>query len=705
MADHHQLSNFIWQIADLLRGPYRPPQYERVMLPMTVLRRFDCVLAPTKSKVLAKYDSVKNNPNFQGEALDKILNSSSGQRFHNRSPLDFEKLKGDPNNIDQHLIDYIKGFSKNIREIFERFEFAIEVEKMREANILYLVVSKFCDVNLHPDVVDNLEMGLLFEDLIRRFNEAANETAGDHFTPREVIRLMVAILFDPDDDILTKPGIIRKMLDPACGTGGMLAEAQNYLREHNAKAQLWVFGQDFNPRAYAIAASDLLMKGNEKSDIRFGDSLINDQFPEGDLEIDGKFDYLIANPPFGVDWKKQQKEVTREHDRQGFAGRFGAGRPRVSDGSLLFLQHMISKFEPYKPDILKFGSRLAIVFNGSPLFTGGAGSGESEIRKWVIENDWLEAIIALPEQMFYNTGIGTYIWIVTNRKAKHRRGKVQLIDARTFYVPMRRSLGDKRRKLGERRLDDLDTNDKREEPDHIGEIVRLYGQFQENEFSKIFANENFGYSRVPIERPLRLVYQMNVDRKSRFLDAVPHLLDDVQTIDKELGREPREDWSEFDRLMSKLLNQRGSKWKKPEYKLFRDVFTEKDPEAKPVIFKERKASDEPHARIWGWFRVPDRKLERMYEPDSQLRDFENVRLVDTEDQGKNEKEIIDYFCQEVEPHVSDSWADKEKIRSAYEINFNRYFYKYTPPRPLAEIDADIKRMEEEIIRLLREVTM
>lgn len=705
MADHHQLSNFIWQIADLLRGPYRPPQYERVMLPMTVLRRFDCVLAPTKSKVLAKYDSVKNNPNFQGEALDKILNNSSGQRFHNRSPLDFEKLKGDPNNIDQHLIDYIKGFSKNIREIFERFEFAIEVEKMREANILYLVVSKFCDVNLHPDVVDNLEMGLLFEDLIRRFNEAANETAGDHFTPREVIRLMVAILFDPDDDILTKPGIIRKMLDPACGTGGMLAEAQNYLREHNAKAQLWVFGQDFNPRAYAIAASDLLMKGNEKSDIRFGDSLINDQFPEGDSEIDGKFDYLIANPPFGVDWKKQQKEVTREHDRQGFAGRFGAGRPRVSDGSLLFLQHMISKFEPYKPDILKFGSRLAIVFNGSPLFTGGAGSGESEIRKWVIENDWLEAIIALPEQMFYNTGIGTYIWIVTNRKAKHRRGKVQLIDARTFYVPMRRSLGDKRRKLGERRLDDLDTNDKREEPDHIGEIVRLYGQFQENEFSKIFANENFGYSRVPIERPLRLVYQMNVDRKSRFLDAVPHLLDDVQTIDKELGREPREDWSEFDRLMSKLLNQRGSKWKKPEYKLFRDVFTEKDPEAKPVIFKERKASDDPHARIWGWFRVPDRKLERMYEPDSQLRDFENVRLVDTEDQGKNEKEIIDYFCQEVEPHVSDSWADKEKIRSAYEINFNRYFYKYTPPRPLAEIDADIKRMEEEIIRLLREVTM
>ncbi len=707
MADHHQLSNFIWQIADLLRGPYRPPQYERVMLPMTVLRRFDCALAPTKQQVLAEAAKWENKFKGNDAAIDQILNKVAGKhfRFHNRSPLDFEKLKGDPENIDQHLSDYIKGFSKNIRDIFDRFEFAVEIEKMREANILYLIVAKFCDVDLYN--IKNEDMGTLFEDLIRRFNEAANETAGDHFTPREVIRLMVAILFDPDDDILTKPGIIRKLLDPACGTGGMLAEAQNYLREHNAKAKLWVFGQDFNPRAYAIAASDLLMKGNEKSDIRFGDSLINDQFPEDDPETNGKFDYLIANPPFGVDWKKQQKEVNREHDRQRYAGRFGAGLPRVSDGSLLFLQHMISKFEPYQPDILKFGSRLAIVFNGSPLFTGGAGSGESEIRKWVIENDWLEAIIALPEQMFYNTGIGTYIWIVTNRKAKHRQGKIQLIDARTFYVPMRRSLGDKRRKLGERRLDDLDTNERRqEEPDHIGEIVRLYGKFQEDEYSKIFANENFGYSRVPIERPLRLVYQMNVDRKSRFLDVVPHLLDDVQAIDKELGREPREDWSEFDRLMNKLLNQQqGSKWKKPEYKLFRDVFTDKDPEAKPVVFKERKASDDPHARIWGWFPVPKRKLERMYEPDSQLRDFENVRLVDTEDQGKNEKEIIHYFCHEVEPHVSESWADKEKIRSAYEINFNRYFYKYTPPRPLAEIDADIKRMEEEIIRLLHEVTM
>ncbi len=672
MPNPHELSNFIWQIADLLRGPYRPPQYERVMLPLTVLRRFDCVLAPTKDKVLAEAERWKGK--HKGEALDAMLNKAAGQRFHNHSPLDFEKLKGDPDHIDRHLISYIEGFSKNVRDIFERFEFATEVEKMREANILYLVVSKFCDVDLHPDAVDNIQMGLLFEDLIRRFNEAANETAGDHFTPREVIRLMVDILFDPDDAILTVPGKVYKLLDPACGTGGMLAEAQNHLRAMHTDERLWVFGQDFNPRAYAIAASDLLMKGNENSDIRFGDSLINDQYA-GD-----HFDYLLANPPFGVDWKKQQKDVQREHDKQGYAGRFGAGLPRVNDGSLLFLQHMIKKFEPYQPDQKKYGSRLGIVFNGSPLFTGGAGSGESEIRKWVIENDWLDAIVALPEQMFYNTGIGTYIWIVTNRKQAHRKGKIQLIDARERWKPMRRSLGDKRRYMGE---------------DDIVAVVREYGEFAEADTSKVFDNADFGYNRVPIERPLRLLYQMNVERKRNFLDAFPHLLDDVQAIDRELGREPRSDWSEFDALMTELLKQRSSRWKAPERKRFRDVFAERNAEAERVIFKERKPNGDPDARVWGWFPVPNLRLERRYEPDTQLRDAENVRLKD---------DVVRYFRHEVEPHLPDSWADGENVRRAYEINFNRHFYTYTPPRPLAEIDADLKRMEEEIMRLLREVT-
>lgn len=682
MPDHYQLSNFIWSIADLLRGPYRPPQYERVMLPLTVLRRFDCVLTSTKENVLAETKRLENSTTITGNALDKRLNDIAKQRFHNRSPLDFEKLKGDPDNIDKHLVSYIEGFSKNIRDIFEKFEFSAEIEKMREANILYLVVSKFCEIDLHPKAVDNIQMGLLFEDLIRRFNEAANETAGDYFTPREVIRLMVDLLLSPDDEVLTQPGIIRKVLDPACGTGGMLSEAQNHLRNNNQKAALWVFGQDFNPRAYAIAASDLLMKDGENSDIRFGDTLTEDRFP------DDKFDYLLANPPFGVDWKKQQKYIQDEREKQGFSGRFGAGLPRVNDGSLLFLQHMISKFEPYQPAQKKAGSRLAIVFNGSPLFTGGAGSGESEIRKWVIENDWLEAIVALPEQMFYNTGIGTYIWIVTNRKEPHRKGKVQLIDARSelFYIPMRRSLGDKRRRLGGTEEGD---------PDQIGEIVRLYGQFADNDISKIFDNADFGYNRVSIERPLRLLYQMNLDRKSRFLDAYPHLLDDIQVIDHQLGREPVFDWNQSDQQITEILKQRGSRWKANELRTFRDVFTECSAEAERVIQKQRKLSHDPNARLWGWFLDHNGQQEVMYETDTQLRDFENI---------PSKEDIVTYFQREVQPHLPDSWVDIDNIRSAYEINFNRHFYTYIPPRLLADIDKDIRQVEEKILQLLTQVT-
>src|SRR5229473_2368952 len=440
MPDHNYFSNLIWQIADLLRGPYRPPQYERVMLPMTVLRRFDCVLASTKTKVLAEHAKRKGGK-LEGDALDTNLNKAASQRFHNHSPLDFEKLKGDPDNIEKHLVSYIKGFSKNVRDIFDFFEFENEIEKMRESDILYLVVSKFCDVDLHPNSVPNVQMGLIFENLIRRFNELANETAGDHFTPREVIRLMVNVLFINDDKLLATPGTVRKLLDPACGTGGMLAEAQNYLRDHHGAAKLYVFGQDYNKRAFATAASDMLMKDVDQNggtdNVRYGDIFTDDQFAEPPYE---KFDYLLANPPFGVDWKRQQKEIEREHEKLGFDGRFGAGLPRVNDGALLFLQHMISEFEPVQTEQHKHGSRLAIVFNGSPLFTGGAGSGESDIRKWIIENDWLEGIVALPEQMFYNTGIGTYIWIVSNRKENRRKGRIQLLDARELYVSLRRNL-------------------------------------------------------------------------------------------------------------------------------------------------------------------------------------------------------------------------------------------------------------------------
>ena len=630
------------------------------MLPMTVLRRFDCVLAPTKARVIAEYRKRKDR--YQGAALDAMLNQAAGQRFHNHSDLDFERLLGDPDNIAQHLVSYIQGFSSEVRRIFEYFEFETEIEKMREANILYMVVSQFRRVDLHPSQVPNEQMGLIFENLIRRFNELANETAGDHFTPREVIRLMVSVLFINDDDLLATRGTVRKLLDPACGTGGMLAEAQSYLREHHPDARLYVYGQDYNKRAYATAASDMLMKevshsGGGDDNVRFGDSLTGDEF-EGET-----YDYFLTNPPFGVDWKRQQSEVRREHEKQGFAGRFGAGLPRVNDGALLFLLNMVAKFEPVRPAEHRHGSRLAIVFSGSPLFTGGAGSGESNIRRWIIENDWLEAVIALPEQMFYNTGIGTYIWIVTNRKEKQRRGRIQLVDARNLWTPggsaeSRRSLGDKRRHLADYQID---------------QIVRLYGRFEDDERCKTFDNIDFGYTRVTVERPLRLRYQMTLDAMERFLYVYPELLDDVQAIDRAMGREPLVDWNVVWQQLDTLLRDRRSRWKKPHLKLFRDAFTAKDSQAKPV--KNHRGDG--------------------FEPDPALRDIENVPLAE---------DIDEYFAREVLPHVPDAWMDRARDKVGYEINFTRHFYRYTPPRPLEEIDADLKQAEEKIIRLLRKVT-
>jgi type I restriction enzyme M protein len=446
-ANFQQLANFIWSVADLLRGPYRPPQYERVMLPLTVLRRFDAVLAPSKEAVLKRHAelSSKGIPNIDA-ILNNLAKDEDGKPlgFHNHSQLDFPKLKGDPDNIGRHLADYINGFSENIRKIFERFEFEKEIEKLEESNRLYQVVAQFAEIDLHPRKVDNITMGLVFEDLIRRFNEAANETAGDHFTPREVIQLMVNLLLEPDTSVLTQAGVIVTICDPACGTGGMLAEAQNWIRAHNEQATVKVFGQDYNPRSYAVAASDLLDQGHKDGQVVLGNTLTDDPFP------DHRFDYLLANPPFGVDWKAEKKVIDRWPNFRGYSGKL----PRINDGALLFLLYMMSKFQDYKSgDRDKPGSRTAIVFNGSPLFTGGAGSGESEIRRWIIERDQLEAIVALPEQMFYNTGIGTFIWVVTNRKAAHRKGKIQLIDARERYTPMKRSLGDKRRYLDQAALD------------------------------------------------------------------------------------------------------------------------------------------------------------------------------------------------------------------------------------------------------------
>ena len=477
--NQQNLSSFIWSVADLLRGDYKQSEYGRVILPFTVLRRLDCVLEPTKEAVLkekAKREKAKLNP-------EPFLLKASGQLFYNTSPLDMKKLMGDQDNIGENMFSYIQAFSEDVRDIFECFDFHLQVDRLAKANLLYLVTEKFANIDLHPEVVSNEQMGHVFEELIRRFAELSNETAGEHFTPREVIRLMVNLLFIEDDEALTKPGIVRTLYDPAAGTGGMLSVADDHLSSLNQDARLVMYGQELNGESYAICKADMLIKGQDISNIIHGNTLSDDGLPGQ------HFDYMLSNPPFGVEWKKIKKEVVKEHEQDGFNGRFGPGLPRVSDGSLLFLMHLISKMRPTKDG----GSRFGIVLNGSPLFTGNAGSGESEIRRYVLENDLLEAIIGLPTDMFYNTGISTYIWIVSNRKPANRKGKVQLIDASEMWQKMRKSLGSKRKELSD---------------DHIAEITRLFGEAKEVTIdgvpiSRIFKTTDFGYQTVTVERPER----------------------------------------------------------------------------------------------------------------------------------------------------------------------------------------------------------
>ncbi len=477
MATASNLSSFIWSVADLLRGSYKQSDYGKVILPFTVLRRLDCILEPTKEKVLEEY----KKRTAEGVDPAPFLTRIAKQSFYNSSPLDLNKSLAQPTQIKANLLSYINGFSSNVGDIFEKYEFDDQIDKLANADLLFLVAKKFSEIDLHPDQISNADMGLVFEELIRKFAELSNETAGEHFTPREVIRLMVDLLFYGDSEALSKPGVIRTLYDPTAGTGGMLSIAEEYLTGANGlnpDATLIVSGQELNPESYAICKGDMLIKGQDVSNIKFGDTLKNDGHQGA------KFDYGLSNPPFGVEWKKAEKEVKEEHERLGFAGRFGPGLPRVSDGSLLFLLHLISKMR--EPE--KGGGRIAIVLNGSPLFTGGAGSGESEIRKWVIEQDLLEAIISLPTDMFYNTGISTYIWVLSNHKSKERKGKIQLINASEFYQKMRKNLGSKRKELTE---------------DDIKRIINLYGTFDENEYSKIFDSKAFGYTTITVERPLR----------------------------------------------------------------------------------------------------------------------------------------------------------------------------------------------------------
>lgn len=661
--------SFIWSVADLLRGPYRPNQFKDIMLPMTVLRRLDCVLEPTKEKALEQQKKLAGG---KVKNVDPILCRATGVPFYNTSRFTFEKLKGDPNNIAANLTNYIKGFSARAREIVEHFGFEEHIAKLDKADRLYLVVSKFCEIDLHPNAVSNIEMGYIFEELIRRFNEVSNEEAGDHFTPREVIRLMVNLLFMPDGDILTTKGIVKTLYDPACGTGGMLSVAEGYMYELNPDARLEVFGQDYNAQAHAICGSDMMIKGQDIEHIAFGNSFTNDHFPRH------KFDYMLANPPFGVEWKPEADFVAREHEEQGFGGRFGAGLPRINDGSLLFLLHMISKMKDPKEG----GTRLGIVFNGSPLFTGSASSGESEIRRWIIENDWLEAIVALPDQLFYNTGIYTYLWIVTNRKERNRRGKIQLVDGTSFFKKMRKSLGNKRNEICDGQRDD---------------ITRLYGSFRNGEHVRIFDNADFGYRRLTVERPLRLNFAVDKERIARLKEATPfvNLATSKKRKDTKAAEKEVEEGREFQEAIIRALEGLSTleivKNRDKFSEAMKEAFKNADLKVPAPLFKATLmalSERDETADI-----CADR--DGNPEPDAELRDYENVPLKDNVDE---------YIKREVLPHVPDAWMDESKTKIGYEINFNRYFYKYQPPRSLKEIETDLKRIEKEIADMLAEVT-
>ncbi len=574
------LSSFIWSVADLLRGDFKQADYGKVILPFTVLRRLDCVLEPTKDAVLADFAT----KTAAGLDPAPFLLRKAKNGFYNTSPLDLKKLLGDQDHLRENIDAYIQAFSPAVRDIFERFEFATQIEKLHKSGLLYLVTEKFAAIDLHPKVVPNENMGHVFEELIRKFAEISNETAGEHFTPREVIRLMVNLLFIEDDDALSKPGVVRTIYDPTAGTGGMLSVAEEYLTEHNPGARLTMYGQELNDESYAICKADMLIKGQDVGNIVPGNTLSEDG------HVGRSFDYMLSNPPFGVEWKKIEKTIRKESAEKGFNGRFGPGLPRVSDGSLLFMLHLLSKMRPVKDG----GSRFGIVLNGSPLFTGGAGSGESEIRRHLLENDLVEAIIGLPTDMFYNTGISTYVWIISNRKPKARKGRVQLIDANASWQKMRKSLGSKRRELS---------------PDHIDDITKLFGKFKEVTrdgvpISRIFRNEEFGYRTITVERPLR-------DEKGKV-----------------------------------LLGTKG-------------------------------------------------KLKGKPQPDSSLRDTENVPL---------SEDVETYFQREVLPHAPDAWIDHEKTKVGYEIPFNRHFYVFTPPRLLAEIDADLKNCTDKILKMIGGLT-
>jgi len=741
-------SDLIWKIANLLRGPYRPPQYRKVMIPLVVLRRLDSVLESTKADVLKEHKKLveadKGKPEDKrlgAEAIEKIIFRKFGLSYFNTSgftfavkePGLFAKLIDDPDGLASNLKNFIAGFSGNARKILEKFKFEEEIDKLEDSNRLFEIIKKMTDpqIDLHPDTVSNVVMGYIFEDLVRRFNEQANEEAGDHFTPREVISLMVSLLFTGEDDVYKSDQVV-KIYDPTCGTGGMLSVSENYIKAQNQSAHIELFGQEYNPESYAICGSDMLIKGEDVKNIAFGDTLgtgrKKDDQVDGDGHADKQFNYMLANPPFGVEWKPEKDYVTNEYETFGFKGRFGAGLPRINDGALLFLQHMMSKMHT-APDCGGLGSRIGIVFNGSPLFTGDAGSGESNIRRWIIENDMLEAVVGLPDQLFYNTGINTYIWIVTNRKSDERKGKVQLIDATKCFLKMKKSLGNKRHEIGD---------------EHIQEITCVYGNAVEMETSRIFENREFGYLKMTVERPLRLNFVVNEERieafkKTSYFEGLikPKKRKDAAAKTKEIeaGKKQQEQiLSVLEGIKTTHASPKATQGKREDTEntekdraifeaVLEDAFQGSEIKLDAALKKALLAPGslgerDPSAEIC-------RKKNDDPEPDSELRDTENVPLpegimlplpldfANKENRGKIDVEPLleqvrehceEYLAAEVLPYRNDAWIDHSKIKVGYEIPFTRHFYKYTPPRPLNEIATDIKALEEDIVRMLAEVT-
>ena len=774
-SNFSQTAAYIWSLADLLRGDFKQSQYGRVILPFTILRRLECVLAPGKARVLAEVKKLEAMAEVEAAAREKFLLRAAGESFYNTSPMDLSKLGSA--DIKSNLITYVDSFSRDAREIFEHFRFDEFIGQLDEANLLYKVVQKVATTDLSPKAISNHDMGLVFEELIRRFAESSNETAGEHFTPRDIVRLTTSLVFMEDDEALTEEGIIRTIYDPTAGTGGFLSSGMEYVHELNPNAVMRAFGQELNPESYAICKGDMLIKGQDVSRIKLGNTLSDDQL------YAERFDYMLSNPPFGVDWKKVEKDVKDEHKLKGFGGRFGPGLPRVSDGSLLFLMHLLSKMRDYDPnDKAKTGGRIGIILNGSPLFTGGAGSGESEVRRYILENDLLEAIVALPTDMFYNTGIATYVWVLSNKKVAERKGKVQLIHGVHLYQKMRKSLGSKRQEIGE---------------EHVTLITRAFGRFEAVESydlepeaeagsgrgrpaarskkaekkifgSKIFASHEFGFRRITIERPLRLSVRLTDERlaelrfasgrlnaamrkvyeqfgqgwteedygqlaeveaevralvKAEFKGlkegqvkdllalkiwmAQRDLLNKAVALQEVIGTEQHDDFNAFQDTLKRVLKQLKIKLETKEKKQFIDAVSWTNPGAEPVVKKVLKTTAQP---MYGAFEY--RRQVVSFQPDSSLRDNEDVPLTAETARGANVDVVNEaYFNKEVAPHVGDAWIDAGKcdVRDGeigivgYEIPFNRFFYRYEPPRDLAEIDADLDALSAEIMAMLREV--